>query len=278
MRSLPFPRLDSVLTRAGITQVAIYLPLAAIAAFVLSAKQRRSREWPACIRTLAALLAGLSALLFIKGIVRVSLDHMQPAILASVGSIALSMEVSIDRSGLPRVACCFLAATMLFVAGTSAYQRLGGQRPTVIQMLIQRSEDEHSGRRLFMVDSDRRAAIKYVRERTAPGSRTFVGVGRHDKIFMNDVAAYFLMDRLPVTKWHHFDPGLQTSASIQHKIIAELEASPPSYVWIESTWDNIQEPNESALASGVTFLDDYIRSHYASVQRFGEIDIRARIR
>jgi hypothetical protein len=34
-------------------------------------------------------------------------------------------------------------------------------------------------------------------------------------------------------------------------------------------WDDQREPNDSALSSGVTLLDDYIRQAYQPVATFG---------
>jgi hypothetical protein len=34
---------------------------------------------------------------------------------------------------------------------------------------------------------------------------------------------YFVEKRRPVTKWHQFDPGLQTTATIQTEIVSEFE-------------------------------------------------------
>ena len=97
----------------------------------------------------------------------------------------------------------------------------------------------------------------------------FVGLSQHDRIFINDVLIYFIMDRKPVTKWYEFDPGLQTLAPIQQEIVEELRRTKPKLIVLEDRWANIREPNESALSSGVTVLDDYIRSAFEPIARFG---------
>jgi hypothetical protein len=38
---------------------------------------------------------------------------------------------------------------------------------------------------------------------------------------------YFVAKRPPVTKWDVFDPALQTTASIQNEMVAELESKKP---------------------------------------------------
>ncbi len=111
--------------------------------------------------------------------------------------------------------------------------------------------------------------VRYVEERTAPGDPVFVGLSRHDKIFINDVLLYFIMNRRPVTKWFTFDPGLQTTAPIQRAMIRDLEQARPKLIVIEDIWADWREPNDSAISSGVTLLDDYIRRAYEPVAAFG---------
>lgn len=48
-------------------------------------------------------------------------------------------------------------------------------------------------------------------------------------------------------------------------MVSELEGRKPRFVVLESDWDNVKEPNGSALSGGVTILDDYIRVHYETV-------------
>jgi hypothetical protein len=118
-------------------------------------------------------------------------------------------------------------------------------------------------------------SILYVRQRTTPDDSVFIGLPRHDKIFVNDVLLYFAMDRKSATKWHHFDPGLQTSAPIQREMVAELQRARPKLVVIEPAWaaSIAPEPNDSALSSGVTILDDYLKDTYEPVATFHTITV-----
>jgi len=125
----------------------------------------------------------------------------------------------------------------------------------------------------FFVDKNRSDANNFIVENTNQKDRIFVGLKRHDKVFVNDVVSYFLTNRLPATKWHHFDPGLQTSEHIQHEVISDLEKIKPSYIWLESTWEAVMEPNESVNSSGVLILDKYIGEKYHKVKEFGLIEI-----
>jgi hypothetical protein len=59
-------------------------------------------------------------------------------------------------------------------------------------------------------------------------------------------------------------------------MVSELEGRKPRFVVLESDWDNVQEPNGSALSSGVTILDDYIRLHYETVRQYDTISVLVR--
>jgi hypothetical protein len=125
----------------------------------------------------------------------------------------------------------------------------------------------------FLMSSDRAQAARLLAQNTSPDERIFAGLTRHDKILVNDNITYFAAGRLPATRWHHFDPGLQTRADIQAEIIAELQARDVRYVVLSSDWDNVIEPNESAKSSGVNLLDEYIRKHYRPVRTYGTVSV-----
>ena len=78
---------------------------------------------------------------------------------------------------------------------------------------------------------------------------------------------------VPATKWYHFDPGLQTSKQIQTAMISDLQASKPHYAVLESEWIDFSEPNESAVSSNVTLLDDFLRANFQPVQVFGKLTV-----
>jgi hypothetical protein len=127
--------------------------------------------------------------------------------------------------------------------------------------------------RCFQLDQHRIDAIRYVQQRTKENDYIYVGTNRHDKIFNNDILFYFASKRLSATKWHLFNPGIQTTKNIQSEIISELRLKTPRYVVLSSDWEDVQEPNESALSSGVTLLDDFIKATYRRVASFGNLVI-----
>jgi len=98
-------------------------------------------------------------------------------------------------------------------------------------------------------------------------------LNRHDKIYVNNALFYFASKRPSVTKWQQFDPGVQTTRKIQSEMVGELQTRQPRYVVLSSEWDNVEVPSESAGSSGVTVLDEYIRTNYRAVAAFGPLTI-----
>ena len=125
----------------------------------------------------------------------------------------------------------------------------------------------------FLADYGRMQTIEFIETHTRPDQPLFVGLSRHDRTIGNDNLIYFAAQRLPATKWSHFDPGLQNSYSIQLDIVGELKAASPPYIVLDSEFDSIYEPNDSSISSGVTLLDDFIHSKYRHVKSFGEMSV-----
>jgi hypothetical protein len=118
-------------------------------------------------------------------------------------------------------------------------------------------------------------AILFVQQNTYPNEPIFVGAGRHDKIFANNIAFYFIAGRPSATHWYTFDPGVQTRADVQQEMVRELQEGHTRVVVLDSSADEVTEPNESAQSSGVTILDDFIRTRYQEVAHFGSISVMA---
>ncbi|HTV07741.1 MAG TPA: glycosyltransferase family 39 protein [Candidatus Aquilonibacter sp.] len=128
----------------------------------------------------------------------------------------------------------------------------------------------------YIVEDDRIRAIEFLETQTHPGDTIYVGPPRHDRIFANDNVTYFATQRLPATRWSHFDPFLQNRADIQREMIADLERNRPPYIALDSTFVGSHEPNGSSVSTGVHLLDDYIAANYQPVKKFGVITILER--
>jgi len=302
-RGLPFPEVFSV--ESGVVYFPLILVLVVIAAFLAKTIQVDEKT-----HRHALLLEGVSRhesvyfLLFFtvlvvffysKGIVRIGPAQMQLALIPALIVLAMLLEQGIRKQNwLGWVAIILVIHTSGSALTYGLVKMFVKWHDHIVVKELYRAygrvASEPVGRRSsaflaesgrvfseFTLEPDRNAAIDFIKKHTAPHERIYIGLNRHDKVFVNDVASYFQAQRMPVTKWHHFDPGLQTAADVQAEIIAELEKSKLQYVWLEASWDDVAEPNESAKSSGVYLLDVYIRNHYQLEQTFGRIAIWKRI-
>jgi hypothetical protein len=279
-RSLPLPPLEAVWKQRRLLPVVMYLPLFACVAGLLVLIRKSPGKMPLASagsedrssRLLVVLLIPLTAMFFLKGVVRLSTDQLQLSLLASIPLLALGWHLSAGRKAA-RATVNLIWLVTAASAGAFGYlaatrDNLMVESPFRIGLGVLHGEPS--------VEPERGAALRYVRSNSSSGDLLFVGLARHDKTILNDVSAYFLSGRMPATKWHQFDPGLQNSARIQTEIVRELQARQPRLVWLESSFDWIVEPNESAVSSGVTLLDDYLRSAYMPAATFGAIQILKR--
>lgn len=125
------------------------------------------------------------------------------------------------------------------------------------------------------IQEDQQRAVEYVVSRTHPAEPVFVGNRRHDRLVINDVGFYFLMDRPCPTAYSELCPGVATTASVQKTIVADLRKRNVKWVVLADA-PMSTEPNASSVGSGVTILDEFIRANYAEVITIGSYQIRSR--
>lgn len=116
-------------------------------------------------------------------------------------------------------------------------------------------------------------AIRIIQANTKPDESIFVGNSRHDRIFVNDIMFYFLCGRHSATKYHELHPGLATTREIQLEIIKELKENNVKFIVLWSGAENVLEPNESAISSGVNDLTEFIRMNYVTIMYLGPYSI-----
>ena len=298
VRDLPFPRLRTLTQlahplmpdeRFGAELLIVYFPILVCltcAAYVLSKWRSQSALFDhVAQRFLFTVLLLLDALLFVKGLVRVSGIQMMQSIVLAVVLLAVMMYQirSLKRFvSVPLLACgLYLAACLLPVL----YDGVSNARSNLMAMVEPQSPDSFkhtchppSGlerTQCMIVDQDRAAAIQYVEQRTTPADRIYVGAGRHDKLLWSDVSFYFVSNRSSVTKWYDLHPGVQTTLPIQQEMVDSLKQYAPKFIVLDSAADNKIEPNQSRNSSGVMALDDYIRAHYAPQASFGTLTVLA---
>jgi hypothetical protein len=249
----------------------------------------------------ALTIAMFAAGLYLKGFVRISLTQMAPSIICSfilTGFMAKRFLVGRHlaiHSALP----VLVLASVVYVAAFSAHEVVHWRQVPLgnlseawrlARRSIQQTEPSDSTTdpcdpsaeppraRCFLAPDAEREAAQFVLSNTTPGQPIFIANGQNDKAYANNNAFYFLTGRQPASKWNQFDPGLQTSEVIQKDIVAELEGKRVATIVIDTEFDNIVEPNDSAKHSGVHILDDYIHQHYASVAEMDPYSIMQRQR
>jgi hypothetical protein len=292
MRSLPFPDVPVLL--ANPIHFAVYVPFAVCAAAVATifaiVRRRKAGEnaetEPVDRRFFLWMLMALVVLTVIfvgKSWVRPRMPHIAMALITSVALVGMLAQ-PVPGRGLVGRSLAALAFFAMFVWSCIA---VPGELLLILENVVWATVNPTTWEisttpvpgscrmpagleRLacFWVRPETIETIRYVQERTSPDDSVFVGLSRHDKIFVNDVLLYFAMNRKPATKWYHFDPGLQTSAPIQREMVGELERAQPKLIVIEARWADAMEPNGSALGDA-TVLDDYIRQTFVPVAMFG---------
>ena len=216
---------------------------------------------------LGLLLFSLVALFSMKGLIRPQALHFAPAI---VFSLILAAYLSRRQKGkwvapLAVLLVVVFAPTALTAVKTSVWnipQFIAAcQHPTNPTLVCVRA------------DRDTPEAARFIATEFPAAQKLFVGTGAHDRIFVGNVAAYFLVPKPPATKWHESHPGIQTRADIQREIIAELRSTESLVVLVDRRWDKAREPNRSAKSSGNTDLDRFLADSFRLVKAFGPIAI-----
>jgi hypothetical protein len=297
-RRLPFP---GVRWRS-LENMAVYLPIAVAALClysVITAKGRgetpatgtdsigRSQSWTGFF----VLFGLLSTVFYFKGIIRISIGQILLSLIPAVIALAVLYEYSSRGDRVLHRIVQWTMALSIFTATWSALKEMRvlylGHESVLEEVLsppgpaFLRAETNwcgvpnplHTGL-CFLVDPAHAEIISYISDHTSPGERIFIGLNRHDRILMNDLLTYFVSDRLPATRWSHFDPDLQTRADIQTEMINELDRQAVRYVILEGQYDSlVQASNDSSKSSGVTLLDDYIRGNYHQVESIGSLSV-----
>jgi hypothetical protein len=127
-----------------------------------------------------------------------------------------------------------------------------------------------------LVSPDHNFAVRHLQTLTQPGDKVYVGLSRHDRVFANDAMFYFLLERHSPTRYHELHPGLTNTEPVQREMIADIERNNVKYVVLTAMFEGAEEPNDSSLSTGVTLLDDYLRTHYQIMNTIGAYRIYVR--
>jgi hypothetical protein len=121
-----------------------------------------------------------------------------------------------------------------------------------------------------------RALVPFVRSRVAPGDPVFVANPRFDLVHAGDPLLNVILDRPNPTRYDVMQPGVVTTAKVQREMVRELGSTRLVVVWHDAR-ATLREDNPAGRSSGVHILDDYLRSAFRPVARFGVYEVRTRL-
>ena len=290
-RSLPFPNVNEL---ASIfihpSKFTVYVPFITVIWFVLMGGYVRTKQYQRTCDVimvnkdwmLISVLLATCLIFTLKGIVRVSTLHMVQSLVISIILLAIGLSMVNWRSkreilyfapGL--FLSLFLIALPVFNGARTLASGIKHSLTGTDSLVSLCITPPLQRLRCVTADNDYLMAAKFVRDHSRKDDLIYVGTTRHDRIFVNAVAFYFMAERHSVTKWHELHPGVQTTSEVQQDMVREMEANPVRFVIADSRWNSVKEPNKSSLSSGVSILDDYIREQFHEVQRFGTVHILA---
>lgn len=247
--------------------VRFYLPLLVYACAVLVVlaafiKHRtRNLAWPAKGYSQIIALTATGLLLFNQAMGRYEALHVLPAqLLALLTATALLARVPAATWKRPWVFLWIpvIVPAILWPAYIAhyidAYQEVKNYDPRQSYSSLPRSGG-------VPLEKGEQMAVEYIQQNTTPNDHIFVGNTHHDLIVVNDLGFYFLANRRSPTIYQELHPGVATTLAVQEEIVEHIRKGGVEYIVRVDVWEP-REPNQSAVSSGVTYLDDFIRGNY----------------
>lgn len=234
------------------------------------------RVWPRLapggrLGTLTLVL--LAALSLRTALVRSDIAHLVPV------SVPLVIVLATLAARLPRRWRFPLggAATLLGALLLALVIRGGAPRTFLLFPCAAPEMPDHLASRVggVCMSADQAVAVVRVDALTSPPDRIFVAATAHDRVLAGDMSFYFLVDRLPGTRFHELHPGLTTTHEVQEATVGDLERNRvPVVVRVEEGfWE---EPNASRMSSGVDLLDRYLDARFVLESRVDRYSIYRR--
>jgi hypothetical protein len=126
------------------------------------------------------------------------------------------------------------------------------------------------------VPNDPARAVALADSKADPRSRFVAVASNHAVTQGSPVLLFALSSRLPYTKWFQYDPGLQSSASIQKQMERELfdSGSRSAVVWRADRFLFDRKPTTAAARTELDVFFD--RLYPRVIGRFGDFEVRER--
>jgi len=277
VRSLPYPSIVPEITWLGFERwIRFYFPVLVYASATVTTVAlfaRSGRAQYANIRLWGMmLLILLGSGFFVQAISRADSIHFLPTRIPAVlllTTLAFLIPWSEAQLRVVRwmgLGLLLVAVPLLFGAVIRWSQSASSFWPLDCPSSLERAG-------CISVDPDQERAVLFVQQEVPEGRPIFVGLSRHDRIFINDIMFYFLANRPSATKYHHLHHGVATTLPVQERIIEDLTGKQVEYVVLFSGSENIIEPNQSGISSGVEALDRFLRQNYRQTRQFGNYTV-----
>lgn len=240
---------------------------------VLALAALRRPSWTDATWLSVAVTAPMALLLTLQAHHRLDLPHAVPSMLYALlllGTVATSRATQSSTRPWSKTAGHFVLAAFVALYAVTTWRAAPFE--THVACVATRKLSACHGPTPAQED-----VLRFV-ERVAPGSGSvFVGNTRHDIVFVNDAALYFFLRRHIPTRWNEMHPGVVTEEPQQRAMILELERQKVEIV-VLARMPLPQEPNRSAVSSGVRLLDNYIADHFRPVHENSMYIVLARNR
>lgn len=253
----------------------VLVAVLALSSGAVFAKERDTTQ-PGADRAIWAVrfLCLLVLAFFMKGIVRKSAIHVSTALMMALPlAAATARRVLGNWRGAKMPVKALFGLSVLVLAVPSAVVGVDAvMKSSALPALPGEAMMEG-----LLVPADLRGAVALVDARTRPDEPIFIGTTHSDRAFVNDLSAYFLARRVPATRWHTYDAGLHASAPVQSAIIGDLERTGTRIALVSRAYEQVREPNLSAVSSGVTLLDRYLAEQFRVIGVFGVYSVLERV-
>lgn len=217
-----------------------------------------------------AAFFGLPAIAFLHYFwSRADVSHLTPSLcLASVAALCASPEYG--RGGR-RILTALLVPSAVALSMTSY---------TVILLPRAAARLASSGFSASwpasVVPPDARLAVGLADRLAEPSSRFVAVASNHRRTDVSPILLYLLSTRRPYTRWYSYDPGIQSSPTLQAQMIQELERSSSATAVIWRT-ESFRQGKAEDGQPAPTALDRRIAELYPiTLGRFGDYEVRGR--
>jgi hypothetical protein len=243
-----------------------FFPALLLAALSLAAVVSMLRRPPG--RTLALAPLALAGALYLLG--RADEFHLVPL------SVALAPWLAVLAARERGRAVRWTLVAALTLIAVHGLERRAGQLlhpPALTELRV----DVADGVRVAPAEARAlERLVSYVRARVRPGAPVFVANPRFDRVRVGDPLLYVLLRRPNPTRYDVMQPGVVTTAAVQHEMVRSLARTRPALVvrWLDPT-ASAPEGSGADRSSGVRILDRWLAARYRPAARFGVYEVLA---